>query len=155
MLDIATEITVSVMSFNVGTTILVQTACPIDNSTDSQAVGVYKHYSLMTYPYLLLVTGSLRSNLSRAKCTAQVGMSYRLNQKYWNRNVINVSILWSYHYVIKVVDVICYRHMRCLNVHAWLLWWIVSVWQRTQTHPHIRKRGQHSYGNKAYCFLVR
>ena len=34
--------------------------------------------SLMTSPYLLLVTGSLRSNRSRAKCTAQVGMSYRL-----------------------------------------------------------------------------
>ena len=32
----------------------------------------------MTSPYLLLVTGSLRSNRSRAKCTAQVGMSYRL-----------------------------------------------------------------------------
>ena len=32
----------------------------------------------MTSAYLLLVTGSLRSNLSRAKCTAQVGMSYRL-----------------------------------------------------------------------------
>ena len=78
MLDIATEITVSVMSFNVGTTILVQAAGPIDNSTDCQAAGVYKHYSLMTSPYLLLVTGSLRSNLSRAFCTAQVGMSYRL-----------------------------------------------------------------------------
>ena len=32
----------------------------------------------MTSPYLLPVTGSLRSNQSRAKCTAQVGMSYRL-----------------------------------------------------------------------------
>ena len=32
----------------------------------------------MTSPYLLLVTGSLRSNRSRAKCMAQVGMSYRL-----------------------------------------------------------------------------
>ena len=32
----------------------------------------------MTFPYLLLVTWSLRSNPSRVKCTAQVGMSYRL-----------------------------------------------------------------------------
>ena len=38
--------------------------------------------SLMTSPYLLLVTGSLRSNLSRAKCTAQVGMSYRLRSVF-------------------------------------------------------------------------
>ena len=78
MLAIAIEITLSVMSLNVGTTFLVQAACPLDNSTDTQATSVYKHYGLMTSPYLLLVTGSLRSNLSRAKCTVQVGMSYRL-----------------------------------------------------------------------------
>ena len=81
MLAIATEITLSVMSFDVRTTLLVQAACPLDNSTDTQAVFI-NTTSLMTSPYLLLVTGSLRSNLSRAKCTAQVGMSYRLGRKH-------------------------------------------------------------------------
>ena len=64
------------MSCNVGTTLLVQTACLLDNSTDTQAASVYKHYNLMISPYLLLVTGNLWSNPSRAKCTALVGMSY-------------------------------------------------------------------------------
>ena len=53
--------------------------------------------SLMTSPYLLLVTGSLRSNQSRAKCTAQVGMSYRLQGRHDdnppNRNVASDFIL--------------------------------------------------------------
>ena len=61
MLAIATEIASSVMSFNVGTTLLVQTACPLDNSTDTQAASVYKHYNLMISPYLLLVTGNFWS----------------------------------------------------------------------------------------------
>ena len=43
MLAIAAEMTLSVMSFNVGTTLLVQAACPLDNSTDTQAASVYKH----------------------------------------------------------------------------------------------------------------
>ena len=84
MLAFPTEITLSVMSFDVRTTLLVQAACPLDNSTDTQAVSVYKHYNTsMTSPYLLLVTGSLRSNRSRAKCTAKVGMSYRLYNSFY------------------------------------------------------------------------
>ena len=50
MLAIATEITLFVMSFNVRTTLLVQAACPLDNSTDTQAVSVYKHYKLNDIP---------------------------------------------------------------------------------------------------------
>ena len=50
MLAIATEITLSVMSFDVRTTLLVQAACPLDNSTDTQAVSVYKHYKLNDIP---------------------------------------------------------------------------------------------------------
>ena len=50
MLAIATEITLSVMSFNVRTTFQVQAACPLDNSTDPQAVSVYKHYKLKDIP---------------------------------------------------------------------------------------------------------
>ena len=50
MLAIATEITLFVMSFNVRTTLLVQAACPLDNSTDTQAVSVYKHYIPLSPP---------------------------------------------------------------------------------------------------------
>ena len=82
MLAIATEITSSVMSSNVGTTLQVQTTCLLDNSTDIQAASVYKHYNLMISPYFILVTENLWSNPSRAKCTALVGMSYRLNSIY-------------------------------------------------------------------------
>ena len=70
------------MSCNAGTTLLVQTACLLDNISDTQAASVYKHYNLMISPYLLLVTGNLWSNPSRAKCTALVGISYRLNSIY-------------------------------------------------------------------------
>ena len=54
-------------------------ACPLDNSTDTQAASVYKQ-SAWWHPlnYFLLVSGSLRSNRSCTKCTAQVGVSYRL-----------------------------------------------------------------------------
>ena len=103
MLAIAIEITSShwsVLSFNVGTTLLVQAACPLDNSTDTQATSVYKHYGLMTSPYLLLVTVSLRSNLSRAKCTVQVGMSYRLYYvhliSWWRHQMETFSTLLAF-----------------------------------------------------------
>ena len=72
MLAIATEITLSVMSFNVRTTL------PLDNSTDTQAVSVYKHYKLNDIPLSPPGDWELEVKSDRAKCTAQVGMSYRL-----------------------------------------------------------------------------
>ena len=56
MLAIATEITLFVMYFNVRTTLLfrqhahLQYLMPLDNSTDTQAVSVYKHYKLNDIP---------------------------------------------------------------------------------------------------------
>ena len=64
MLAIATEITLSVMSFNVRTTLLVQAAWPLDNSTDTQAVSVYKHYKLNDIPSLPRLGGAFDLRLA-------------------------------------------------------------------------------------------
>ena len=48
----------------------------------------------MTFPYLLLVTWSLRSNPSRVKCTAQVGMSYRLPAQM---RLSNDIVIWHFY----------------------------------------------------------
>ena len=92
----------------------------------------------MTSAYLLLVTGSLRSNLSRAKCTAQVGMSYRL---YQNDFSIIFQIRWKFHSIgIKVIAMkFCSWHHSSAVV-AYAKFWSDMMNNNRFTLKHILRR---------------
>ena len=87
--------------------------------------------SLMTSPYLLLVTGSLRSNLSRAKCTAQVGMSYRL---------MRVMFVFTQPWMDPTRQMMSFKHSVWFTILPLIARFMGSTWgpsgaDRTQVGP--------------------